>query len=1376
MQRNDYGKVALFVLLFFASLSTAKATYCVSGTSCAAHPIGYVCCNSPTATLTCGSSPRNWGSPGVCPKSICIAATCSGGSPVCGTAYIAHGTTDTGCSGNYNGCNGYACHCSGTGACEAACTDNDGNMNPYTRGTMDAAPSGPGGEATDYCQTTQQVVEYYCLDSGAGTSTFASCPTNYFCTTGACTYCAGCNYGGACYPGNTNSYCGSGGAPCSTCGQVCYLQACCTPNCVGKCGGASNGCGGTCTAACPSPQVCNVQTCCTPTTCASLGKSCGSWPNGCGTNLNCGTCNDYNFCTSDVCSAAGACIYTAYCTGSDTSCGCSSCTNCNLNDAYVGGYFCSSGDVYQVYRNYYCSGTSCTYSDSSLLIQDCGANVCCNGGCCAAGQICQAAGCIAAYNAQFVSQSVSPVMTIGQQYSVSVTMKNTGGNTWTQSNNYKLGSQNPQDNSRWSVARALLGASDAIATGQSKAFSFTVTAPATAGTYNFQWRMLQEAVTWFGDFSTNLAVCVASTCASLGKQCSSWPDGCSGTLNCGACINGYSCSSGSCVCPGCLSGGYCYAGNTSTLCGAGGIACQACSSGQVCSGGTCVVGTEVCSTAGDENNNGECDYDSSTCSHGDIACPVGITAISVTNANPIAGSSINVSCTSTRTGVNSIIASIDGVGTCSWGKWNGNVAIFSCPVGAAYGTRTARCWVNTAKSYQTGTNMTYSINVLASTCSVYASSSSCIDDTRCNWCSSCSGTKYTGGSDRCVEAGSCPAPYCWTGQCGAECDPTNYVCNDKDSCSSCPGCSYSDYYCTANCGCDFTSNNPDSLQAYCAGCSRNWVAGGEGTVFGEYNPGTITACCGDDSGEYYQPTDAGTQNICCNAASDCAINSLCVASGSADTTNNYCCYSNSNADGTKETCATYSNGATCFSNGVNTCNALSGWACSYTTTTCTSSAECTGLCGSKKCVFTDSGIYNYTEPTTETNCADGHDNNCNNERDYDGKDTMGSYVSKGDASCPVAVNNIATVSSVCPSAHLNVNCTLSVAGVGSTTAFIGASQCSLTKWVGSVAVFDCVAPSSAGSVTAQCSIDTTKSYQTGTDKTATVSVGGTNCCSAYSNQPGCEADSVCEWCVSCDAMTRFSGNPSAACVRKGSCTYSCKKDSCSAKCDGSNGCNPLSTCDLATCECVCGDSDGGKNYNVAGTTSLGLTTNVDSCTGSTLTEYYCEANAIKSESYNCLAGWGCVSGACVPPQCTAGSCCDQSTRPYKFYPAGYMCDPQKVCSSNQLCQYTVCDSTGNCNQLIGCSNCAGQTKGQCGIATGACITKAGDDDCAFTDSASKCVDCSTYCDSSFTCTLLPSQGGCNYRYDECVAAAKPGGSPSDPVECPCHNYWTGCLP
>ncbi|GAH64433.1 unnamed protein product, partial [marine sediment metagenome] len=42
-------------------------------------------------------------------------------------------------------------------------------------------------------------------------------------------------------------------------------------------------------------------------------------------------------------------------------------------------------------------------------------------------------------------------------------------------------------------------------------------------------------------------VCVPHTCASLGYNCDSWDDGCGGTVDCGPCGSGYTCTAGICV-------------------------------------------------------------------------------------------------------------------------------------------------------------------------------------------------------------------------------------------------------------------------------------------------------------------------------------------------------------------------------------------------------------------------------------------------------------------------------------------------------------------------------------------------------------------------------------------------------------------------------------------------------------------------------------------------------------------------------------------------------------------------------------------------------------------------------------------------------------
>ena len=112
--------------------------------------------------------------------------------------------------------------------------------------------------------------------------------------------------------------------------------------------------------------------------------------------------------------------------------------------------------------------------------------------------------------ASFVSQSAATSMVTGHTYSVSLTMQNTGTTTWTAVDKYRLGSQNPQDNRTWGFNRVLMASAAPVAPGQNYTFTFNVTAPAAAGTYNFQWRMVKEGVTWFGSTSANVQVTVTA--------------------------------------------------------------------------------------------------------------------------------------------------------------------------------------------------------------------------------------------------------------------------------------------------------------------------------------------------------------------------------------------------------------------------------------------------------------------------------------------------------------------------------------------------------------------------------------------------------------------------------------------------------------------------------------------------------------------------------------------------------------------------------------------------------------------------------------------------------------------------------------------------
>jgi hypothetical protein len=117
-----------------------------------------------------------------------------------------------------------------------------------------------------------------------------------------------------------------------------------------------------------------------------------------------------------------------------------------------------------------------------------------------------------AENAQFVSWTPPPaIMARGSQATVSVTMMNSGTSMWQPAsfnppNPFRLGSQSPQDNTNWGIYR--IDMSQPVAPGAQYTFTFVITAPNSAGIYNFQWRMVQEWIEWFGDYSPNQVVTV----------------------------------------------------------------------------------------------------------------------------------------------------------------------------------------------------------------------------------------------------------------------------------------------------------------------------------------------------------------------------------------------------------------------------------------------------------------------------------------------------------------------------------------------------------------------------------------------------------------------------------------------------------------------------------------------------------------------------------------------------------------------------------------------------------------------------------------------------------------------------------------------------
>jgi len=49
------------------------------------------------------------------------------------------------------------------------------------------------------------------------------------------------------------------------------------------------------------------------------------------------------------------------------------------------------------------------------------------------------------------------------------------------------------------------------------------------------------------EFIEGFFFCVPTTCSELDYECDSWSDSCGGTLNCGSCASGFTCTAGSCI-------------------------------------------------------------------------------------------------------------------------------------------------------------------------------------------------------------------------------------------------------------------------------------------------------------------------------------------------------------------------------------------------------------------------------------------------------------------------------------------------------------------------------------------------------------------------------------------------------------------------------------------------------------------------------------------------------------------------------------------------------------------------------------------------------------------------------------------------------------
>ncbi len=112
-------------------------------------------------------------------------------------------------------------------------------------------------------------------------------------------------------------------------------------------------------------------------------------------------------------------------------------------------------------------------------------------------------------NARFISQTLPENILPGQSFEGSITFENTGTTTWTPANHYSLGTQAPQDNTIWMETNRVALPND-VEPGQQVTFHVTLTAPENEGMYVIQWRMVQDGVEWFGEFSEAVYVPVTN--------------------------------------------------------------------------------------------------------------------------------------------------------------------------------------------------------------------------------------------------------------------------------------------------------------------------------------------------------------------------------------------------------------------------------------------------------------------------------------------------------------------------------------------------------------------------------------------------------------------------------------------------------------------------------------------------------------------------------------------------------------------------------------------------------------------------------------------------------------------------------------------------
>jgi len=329
--------------------------------------------------------------------------------------------------------------------------------------------------------------------------------------------------------------------------------------------------------------------------------------------------------------------------------------------------------------------------------------------------------------------------------------------------------------------------------------------------------------------------------------------------------------------------------------------------------------------------------------------------------------------------------------------------------------------------------------------------------------------------------------------------------------------------------------------------------------------------------------------------------------------------------------------------------------------------------------------YKECKEQAEEDCAQGtRDEDGNGESNYDSSDGL-----HGDIICPVEISSITVPSTVNSGTTFNIECQTNIPNLNSISAIFNNQECNFIGWNSNTAKFSCNS-GSIGTYTAICTVqdgDTIqtitledKSYQTGTDKTRSITVTQTTNCNTLT-QSECNTNQNCEWCPTCQE-NKYNQIGTDSCVSAGACSYLCQIDQCGATWDEDVGGCPDNVCtdqnNLRLYEgdpdlCICDDS----------------TSSVIQCTGQTCEESY-------PASFH-------LTGTCISDCITQSGSdyCDSCIPEYDFNPAYSDCicqegwtdankDPNDGCESTCI----PTDTTDCCGDGID-NDCDGMIDNNC---------------------------------------------------------------------------------